>query len=273
MSVGFAKTFKLERSILSKGLLGFQDNPKLSAQEQMTRMGVGNIKAKGYTGWLKQTGLRDNSSGTLTALAQTILKFDPYLEDYGTQCVLHYQLCHRGGQAGASVWFNLFNRFLPSHATFSRDQLSDYIYAYSGERNQRGLKDDVGLAFHCYTAPEALGILRLLDCVDETKQLYAAGYIDDIHPLIATYIIYDQRAKHYQGAATAPFKILQEDDGNIGKLFLVGEARLREIVEHIKVRYGLVTTLTSADLDEIGFTSSDLSVESLLAQYYSNRGY
>jgi len=266
MAVGFSQNFNLKRHRFAKALQALIEHPKLSRDEFMSKVGVGDNEAESIVTWFGKTGLRNNKSRTLTNFGQLIAKYDPCLEQPGTQWFLHYQLAQN---PDAEVWFHLTNRFLPTRSVFTFDDaLESLKSAGIGEHSPKHLVSDARIYFKALTADEGLGQIHFIEPIENS--VFKRGVPQRIHPLFVAYVIYSQREKHYPTASTSRILNLLTDDGNVGKVLSLARDGLEKILEKLRFE-GLIDVSHTADLDQVGFTYKGSAIE-ILERYYQLKG-
>ena len=264
MGLGFSQTFVLDRSLLSSALRALHANPGIDDKTLAQEIGVGGRKGMGFSAWLLYTGLRTSRPKQLSEMGELILHFDPYFLDVGTCAALHYQLC---ANTSATVWNLLSMKFIPQKFAFSRKEATDFCIAQGlgkeGARNKH-LVSDIGIFLQAYTNPEGLQALDYLS--KQADESYRKGDIArKIHPLLVAYVIYAQRERGIQ-TSTLAIRSLLNDDGNVGKVFLMDREILLEKLRQLEVE-GLVRISQEADLDNIAFTYTGSSLD-ILKRYY-----
>jgi len=273
VSIGFSKTFGLEREILSRALSEFKGSPRLSRSELMSRLGVGSQKAEAMVLWLGKLGLRDNRQGQLTPLGTLLLRYDPYLEDITTLWFLHYQLA---SNPDAEVWYVLTNRFLPSRTDFRfADALNFLVSQGLRTATDKHLKADVSIFLRAFMLEEGLdktGFLTAREGEAKMAQLlFHKSPPTELAPYLVAYVIFDQIMRKSPNVATVTIKELLTQDGSVGKVFSLTRSRLEEILNLISSnQFGhLVDLSTIAGLDQVGLRFRGDPVQILEMNYRS----
>lgn len=274
MSIGYSKNFRFERALVSKLLMEFTNTPKLSRNEVMERLGVGNQKAEAMITWLGMIGLRDNKSRELTPLGELLLEHDPYFEDINTLWLLHYQLA---SNPDAEVWYLLTNKFLPTYTTFTYEDAVNFLVSL-GIRplNDQHLRSDVAI-FLSFISSDAFKELNFITASDKSKKVISKMTFHkhlpmNISPYLIAYIIYDYKSKNFPNAVTTTIRELLTLDGNVGKVFSLDR---RELEKYLKILTGyehgeLIDISTTAGLDQVGlrFKGNALNI---LERYYNKK--
>lgn len=274
MSIGFSKTFGLEREIISRALSEFEGSSRLSRSELMSRLGVGSQKAEAMVLWLGKLGLRDNREGRLTPLGMLLLRYDPYLEDITTLWFLHYQLA---SNPDAEVWYMLTNRFLPSRTEFRfADALNFLVSQGLRTAADKHLRADLSIFLRAFVLEGGLnktGFLTAQEGVAKMGQLlFHKIPPTELSPYLVAYAIFDQKAKTAPNTMTVTIKELLTQDGNVGKVFSLSRSRLEQILRLISSnQFGrLVEVSTTAGLDQVGLVFKG-SPAQVLEMNYCNR--
>lgn len=275
MSIGYSKNFRFERALVSKLLMEFANTPKLSRNEVMERLGVGNQKAGAMIAWIAMTGLRDNKSRELTPLGDLVLEHDPYFEDVNTLGLLHYQLA---SNPNAEVWYLLTNKFLANYTTFTYGDAVNFLVSL-GIRplNDQHLRSDVAIFLRSFISSDAFKELNFITASDKSKKVISKMTFHkhtpiNISPYLIAYVIYDYRSKNYPNAVTITIRELLTLDGNVGKAFSLDR---RELEKYLKIltgyEYGkLIDISTTAGLDQVGLRFKD-NVLNILERYYNKK--
>lgn len=275
MSIGYSKNFRFERALVSKLLMEFANTPKLSRNEVMERLGVGNQKAGAMIAWIAMTGLRDNKSRELTPLGDLVLEHDPYFEDVNTLGLLHYQLA---SNPNAEVWYLLTNKFLPNYTAFTYGDAVNFLVSL-GIRplNDQHLRSDVAIFLRSFISSDAFKELNFITASDKSKKVISKMTFHkhtpiNISPYLIAYVIYDYRSKNYPNAVTITIRELLTLDGNVGKVFSLDR---RELEKYLKIltgyEYGeLIDISTTAGLDQVGLRFKG-NVFNILERYYNKK--
>jgi len=274
MSIGYSKTFRFEKSLIAKLLMEFAKTPKLSRNEVMERLGVGNQKAEAMITWLGMLGLRDNKSRELTPLGELLLEHDPYFEDINTLWLLHYQLA---SNPDAEVWYIIINKFLPNYTTFSFEDTLNFLVSLNiRPLNDKHLRSDVAIFLKSFISIDAFKKLNFITASDESRRVISTLTSHkqipiNISPYLIAYVIYDYKSKNFPNAVTITIKELLTLDGNVGKVFSLDR---RELEKYLKIltgyEYGeLVDISTTAGLDQVGLRFKG-NVLNILERYYKN---
>lgn len=273
MSIGFSKTFGLEREILSRALRDFEETPKLSRSELMSRLGVGSQKAEAMVLWLGKLGLRDNRERQLTPLGRLLLMHDPYLEDTTTLWLLHYQLA---SNPDAEVWYVLTNRFLPNRTEFRFTDALDFLVS-QGLRTtaDKHLKADVSIFLRAFMLEEGLektGFIRAREAKAKMAQVvFRKSSPDELSPYLVAYAMYDQMARKSPSLSTITIEELATQEGNVGRVFSLSRSQLEELLRLTSSsEYNWLTDFSkTAGLNQVALRFKGQPVE-ILARHFTS---
>ena len=277
MAVGFSQNFGLNLRILSTALHAFTNKERISRQELMRLLGVGDNKAEATVTWLGYLGLRDNISGQVTAFGNVLLTFDPHFEDIGTQWIFHYKLA---SNPEAEVWYLLSNEFLPSQTEFSFDDAINFLELKGlRSKNDKHLRADVSIFLRSFTSADALGKTEYLKIVgDGPKQIVSQNKFYknpplEISPYLIGYIIFDQRQQKFTNFTTTTIGELLILDDNVGKVLSLNRKKLEKILKLLSSTHydQLVDLSTRAGLDQVGFRFRGDPLEILKMHYSKER--
>lgn len=262
MSIGISQTFPMDFDLIARLLAFYGAQPRSSYAEISRGVGLNKRKIEGLNSLMKYLGIQDGRS--LTQLGSLILRYDKYLQDIGTLCVMHYLL---SSNPKAEIWFFASNQFVPHHREFTSQEFrSEIDYADIGSGNTR-LKGDIGLFLNAYVSDEYQA-LQKTNYLKVHENIYQTYPVDRLPPLVLGYLLYYHRMQH---AKTSTFAIdsLLSDDGNVGKVFLLSkEALLRKL--RVLEAKGIIGINQIADLDNVTFTDIKEPLN-LLENYYQGQ--
>lgn len=276
MSIGYSKTFRFEKVLISKLLMEFANTPELSCNDVMERLGIGNQKAEAMITWLGMIGLRDNKNRRLTHLGQSLLKYDPYFEDVNTLWLLHYQLA---SNSNAEVWYLLTNKFLPNHMIFSFNDAINFLVSLGiRSSNDKHLRSDISIFLRSFISRDAFGELGYITITDVSirgisKMTFHKNATRDISPYLIAYGVYDYRNKNCPNAVTITIKELLTLDGHVGKVFSLDRKELEKYLKTLtSYKYGeLIDISMTAGLNQVGLRFKGDAIN-ILEKYYKNKG-
>jgi len=290
------ETFFIRKGWLGKGLKNVASNQNVfmgldsvgNKINSMDELGIGANMVKSLRYWLQAVGLTEEKLVTrkiqeLTTLGKIIFKNDPYIEETGTLCLLHYRLCTNKDLATA--WYFFFNVF--TLRSFSKD---DFVQALNGyaqmngeEVSHRSLEDDFYCIIRTYisrdrsssirVSPEnnidcPFGDLELIELSGKKARLssYRKKSIGrtTLHPLIALSIILE----HTDGSNEVPIGTLLNEPGSIGKAFNLDTIALSSLLSELDA-LGYLKIIRTAGLDVIRITCNLTPIE-CISKYYKS---
>lgn len=277
VAIGFSQNFRINLRILSAALYAFSEKERISRQELMRLLGVGDNKAEATVTWLGYLCLRDNISGQVTTLGNALLKFDPHFEDIVTQWILYYKLA---SNPGAEVWYLLSNEFLPAQTWFSFDKAINFLVSKGlHSKNDEHLKADVSIFLRSFTSVDALGKTEYLKIGGDLKRIVSQNKFyknppSDISPYLIAYVIFDQRENNFPNLSTITVEELLNLKGNVGRVFSLNRKKLEEIIKLLSsTQYNrLVSFSTTGGLDQVGLLFKGKSLEILEMYFMKERG-
>ena len=148
--------FSLRDGWISKGLTAVTENPQVFVgKDGPDILGIGNNMVKSLRYWLKACNLIDEKPGkgaTLTELGETIVKYDPYIEDNFTIGVLHSQIAKNLEEA--TSWYMFFNRC--DIEEMEKDKIESILlreikkYAMGLSFSEKSVKNDLDVLLSMY---------------------------------------------------------------------------------------------------------------------------
>lgn len=272
MAVGFSQTFGINPSLLSVALHAFSRKSRISRQELMRLLGVGDNKAEATVTWLGYLGLRDNLSGQVSAFGNSIIMFDPNFEDVGTQWIFHYKLA---SNPEAEVWYLLSNEFLARQTRFYFEDAIDFLVSKGlRSKNDKQLRADVSIFLRSFTLTDALVRTEYIKIEGEPRRIVSKNKFyknppSDISPYLISYVIFNQRENKFPNLSTITIRGLLNLKGNVGRVFSLNRKKLEEIIKRISSpQYNrLVSFSTTGGLDQVGLLFNGKSLE-ILDMYF-----
>ncbi|AKL95590.1 hypothetical protein CACET_c21430 [Clostridium aceticum] len=290
------ETFFIRKGWLYKGLKQVDINPQVFVDKENKPtdvLGIGTNMVKALRYWMQAVGLTDEKRDgntryqEFTDFAKLIWNYDKYMEEDGTLWFIHYLLS--SNQELATTWYWFFNEF--NIREFTKD---DFILSIDGYVKynlegtpvaQSSLEDDFNCLLHTYisrkkmhpervspenTIDSPLGILGILDIVDEKKKIYKKVVLrkDMIHPLVILAVIVDQYQKKENKNSAKEIKIanLLSDKCNIGKTFVMDLNVLNYYLDRLQ-EMGYLKVVRTAGLDVIKL-NTDMKPMDILTTYY-----
>ena len=120
------ETFTCKQYWLYKGYNFVKDGYKFSSDDAVVILGVGKNMVVSIRYWMKSFGLLDDND-QLTKFAEYIFDEegkDPYIEDIGTNWLLHFNLIKTNK---ASIYNLIFNEFRTERIEFTKNHLLGFI--------------------------------------------------------------------------------------------------------------------------------------------------
>ena len=285
------ETFFIRKGWLYKGMKYVARNPRIftdKAQNPMDALGMGANMVKSLRYWMQATGLAEESLEkgrgrvqTLTDFAKLIQKYDPYMEEIGTQCLLHYKIA--SNETMATSWHFFFNHF-----PMEEYQREDFVNALRNYAAMRGvspadssLEDDFNCIINTYVSrkklnpakiqPESniespLDELGLIEVANKRERIFrsAAPKRGVLSPLIALAIIVEQSGESRQ----IPVEKIQSAPGNLGRIFHLDIVSLISILDQLD-RMGEVKFIRTSGLDVVNIPKN-LTFAACVEKYYSS---
>lgn len=283
------ETFSIRKGWLNKGLRAVATNPQVfvdKANNPMDVFGIGSNMVKSLRYWLQATGLsQEGGKGKrgqeLTKLGTLILENDPYLEEYGTLCLLHYNLVK--GRELSTSWHYFFNKF--NMTEFERDDfissISNWVKLQGGEVSSRSLEEDFNCIINTYlprykTAPEKvdpesnmecpLSELGLIDISGVGNRVYvkSSPVSMAVDPMIVVAIIVDNA----NGKSEVLMSDLLNGENNIGHIFNLDVFSMLELLDAAE-QTGYVKLIRTAGLDVLHIETEMHFIE-CVQQFYDD---
>lgn len=168
MTIYFHGNFGLNRPYMAGILARTLENPEMKDATLAKPFGYGAPFAAKYRTWLHKTGIAELGLPLkLTPIGEVIWQHDPNLESLTTQWVMHHELTT--DPTRAETWHFFAHEFLPTHKTFTRDELvmalMELLRSHSEKHFGAGSKMTPVIArklIECYTAPTALAATGIL---------------------------------------------------------------------------------------------------------------
>lgn len=283
------ETFYIRKGWLNKGLKIVATNPTVFVDKSVNPMdvfGIGSNMVKSLRYWLQATGLtqegvKGKRGQVLTQLGELIRENDPYLEEYGTICLLHYNLVK--GRDLSTAWYYFFNQF--NMTEFERDDfinsVSNWTKLQGVEVSPRSLEDDFNCIINTYlprykTAPEKvdpesnmecpLSELGLIDSSVGKNKLFIKTFPLSlaVDPMIVVAIIVDNAA----GKKEVLLSDLLNAENNIGRVFNLDIISMLNLLDAAQ-QTGLVKIVRTAGLDILKI-DTEMNFTDCVKQFYAD---
>lgn len=168
MTVYFHGNFGLHRPRMAALLERALANPMMRDKELAEPFGYGTPYGQRYRSWLHKTGIIElDFPVRLTPKGEVVWQHDPKLETLTTQWFMHWELTTDPTRAEAWHWF--IHEFLPSHPTFTREDLMNGLMIKLQPHSEKHFGPDSKLTpviarklIECYTDKVALGNLNYI---------------------------------------------------------------------------------------------------------------
>ncbi len=238
LGLTFHRTFSLMRSAVSQIIraaekVELNGGKKLDLKSIKELSSLGSIYVEAMPRYARGAGLL-NSLNFLTQFGKYAAKYDPLLDQPGTQWLMHYHLSAQQGP-GAPFWNDVASkRFYPG-STFSAEdiveQIGNFIWKLEDKPpTERAVRSTVTIFLGTYTKPEGLGKLRLLEvlasgryrvCEPGPAPVWAVGYA-----------LLDFWDAYYPGRISIGLDTLQES--GFPQLFMLGKSDLDDVLQTLQ---------------------------------------
>ena len=285
------ETFYIRKGWLYKGMKYVAQNPRIftdKSQNPMDILGMGSNMVKSLRYWMQATGLAEESLEkgrgriqTLTDFAKLIQKHDPYMEETGTQCLLHYKIA--SNEQLATSWHFFFNRFQMEE--YQREDFVNELRNYAAMRGESpadsSLEDDFNCIINTYVSRKKLNPAKIQPESNLESPLDELGLIDVANkrgrifrsatpkrgtppPLIALAMIAEQSG----GSRQIPVEKIQNAPGNIGRIFHLDIVSLISILDQLD-HMGEVEFIRTSGLDVVNIPQN-LTFSACAEKYYAS---
>ncbi len=283
------ETFYIRKGWLNKGLKTVAINPTVFVDKSVNPMdvfGIGSNMVKSLRYWLQATGLtqegvKGKRGQVLTPLGELVRENDPYLEEYGTICLLHYNLVK--GRDISTAWYYFFNQF--NMTEFERDDfitsVSNWTKLQGVEVSPRSLEDDFNCIINTYlprykTTPEKndpesnmecpLSELGLINGSGGKNKLFVKTFPLSlaVDPMIVIAIIVDNAA----GKKEVLLSDLLNAESNIGRVFNLDIISMLNLLDSAQ-QTGLVKIVRTAGLDILRI-DTEMNFTDCVKQFYAD---
>ena len=275
-------SFYIRKGWLYKGLKNIELNPSVFTDKTINTsdtfgLGVAMVKALRY--WLQAVGLTREVKGKVskqefTELGEKIDKYDKYIEEIGTLCLLHYRLATN--KELATSWHYFFNEFNMNEFTKEdfRDSLMTHLKFQQYEVADGSIEDDFNCILSTYlpkdsTDPEdnmecPFSELGLIEVKNKKAYSKKAPKIDLIPPQILLAMIVEQ---HPEETEIRLADLLNEKN-NIGKIFNLDFITLSAYLDNLQ-KTGLIQVVRTAGLDVIKIINKKDFIDYVVDYYES----
>lgn len=279
------ETFFIRRGWLTKGLKYVRQNPAVFVDKDerpMDVLGIGANMVRALRYWMQATGLTTEPRAgrrvqKLTPLGELIYRYDRYLEEQGTLCLLQYHLATNLDEATA--WYFFFNEF--SMTEFTADDFIAALHGYAAAQAEkvaeRSLADDFSCILGTYMprgtddSPEGsivspLAELGLVRAGARRHYRRSAPPLASLPPRIMLALLLEQA----RGRRELRLGELLSAHGSIGRAFCLDMAALLDVLRRVE-DLGAVRLVRTAGLDVIDILT-DKSSAAVVEEYYRALG-
>ena len=267
------ETFSIRKGWLNKGIQNIENCPGVflgDAGNSMDVLGIGANMVKSLRYWMLATNIASepllgHRVQTLTELGRTIYNNDPYFEESGSLCLIHYELACN--EDIATSWFVFHYAF--DCIEFSEEDFQVTIRKYVRMRperdipSERSISDDFKCLINTYnhkqtkviTDPEdniespltELGLIEYLYNKNNERIYKKVMIKDELLPdLISLAII----IKNSNGNRELKISSLIKEDKCLGKAFNLDMIRIINILYRLE-KAGYVKVIRTAGLDVV----------------------
>ncbi|WP_302489739.1 DUF4007 family protein [uncultured Mitsuokella sp.] len=285
------ETFFIRKGWLTKGMKYVKRHPDVFVSKEekpMDVLGIGNNMVKSLRYWMQAVGItKEPTHGKrvqqFTLLGELIYRYDRYLEEQGTLCLLQYKLASNKDEATA--WYFFFNEF--QMLEFTKDDfikgLKNYVMMQDGDTSvaDRSYQDDFSCIINTYisrsksnrqqVSPEnniacPLGELGLLDYASQDKIIYRKTMVQPqmISPYIALAIILLQNGD----AQEVSLDTLLHAPKSIGRAFNLDMTVLMHLLKQLE-QLGEVEIVRTAGLDVVHIMT-EYTAQECIEHYYQD---
>lgn len=303
MSFGAHQSFYIRDGWLYKGMSAIRGDQELginpdtaifSNPDAPQLLGIGRNMVRGLRFWMQASGLTEeftNSNGKreqkFTQFGELVWQYDRYLEDLGSLWLIHYYLVCQ--PRFGTTWYWFFNHF--GQSKFSQPQFLEQFrqWAITIDTGRETISDKIlekeffvfintYYASNSKQSPE-----NLLSCPLTELYLLADGQNDTyrllptpserVHPLIFLYVLLQTSPGVSRETSQLNLAQALDEPMGVGRVFNLGPSSVIELLGRLKndyPQYGTDFTRTGG-LDIIRLTSTGITPESILSNYYEER--
>lgn len=265
---------------LKKGYDAVKNGLNFNSIEAVAELGVGKNMVSSIRFWLRSFALVEN--GNVTQFADYVFDDkngkDPYIEDIGTNWLLHYQIVKKGV---ASLYRLTFLDFQREKKEFVCEQLQAFIKRkctvpeQKNVYNENTVRKDIKVLIQNYVSPmdtksiedfSAIMIdLGIIKRIGREKFVFAETNPTAIDPRILLYVLLDFRFEI--GSMTLSFDTLQD----IALIFSLPTSGLVERIQELVSTYPEFLTYTdNSGIRNVQFLR-DVNPYAFLDDYYNKK--
>lgn len=276
-------SFTLRDGWLTKGLMAVSKDSKVFRKNSgMDVLGVGSAMAVSIRYWLRACGLTEEipSGGVrLSWLGRLVLEHDPYLSDYFTWWVLHYELVTNPELS--TVFYLFFNRM--EDCEFDREGLVESMeelildYAGTDDFSVKTMADDCGVLINMYARtrnPEDDPEDNLVSPFSELGLLAPVRKkwkrkCPDYRRLPKEAVLY-MLERQSAGEGSLRIEEILSGERSVGKVCCLSRVMLNEYLDELEST-GSIYINRTAGLDVV-YLAEKLSPEGIVESYYEEHG-
>ena len=240
LGLTFHRTFSLMRSAVSQIIRAAEEvelkgGKKLDLQNIKELSSLGSIYMQAMPRYARGAGLL-KSNNFLTDFGKYAIKFDPLLDQAGTQWLMHYHLSAPHGP-GAPFWHEVTSkRFYPG-STFSAEDIftdiGNFMLSISAKKEPpkpKGVRSTATIFLGTYIKIECLGKIHILkDLPNGRYRVLEPGQI----PVWAFgYALLDYWSAYYPNRISVGLDTLQTSD--FVKIFMIGKTELDSMLQALQ---------------------------------------
>jgi hypothetical protein len=237
----FHESFSLSRQSISKIIHGISDNPNINQLSKTKRdeillnyTNLGKNYIKSMPQYSRGAGLL-RLDYSLTRFGEIVSKFDPSLDQIGTQWLLHYLLSTPKGP-GATFWNHVISDKFFTENRFSYEDIVDTIGNFIWETEdkilaERSVKQTATAFLGTYTKPEGLGKLGILKEIESPRRYKICE--PPLPPVWAVgYALIDFWEANYPDQISVDLDKLQES--GFLKIFLMSRVDFENVIKALR---------------------------------------
>lgn len=278
------ETFQCRHFWLKKGYDFISRNKDFKANDALVELGVGKNMVNSMSYWLKAFQIA-NGQNEATELGQRLFDsegFDPFLEDIGTQFILHYKI--QENASFASIYRLTFETFRKTRIAneFTESQLQDFVVKLLAKQglsiSPKSISNDIKVLLRMYMNNAKRGSksieddysslligLDLIQLVDgvlvDGEMLYKLNYCEQrqVDKLVFLFFILDK----FEGQSSISIETIQTE---ISDLILCNREGTEQKIEKLS-DHGFLVYKNDAGRREIQLKES-LNKWKVLGRYY-----
>ncbi len=237
LGLTFHRTFSLMRSAVSQIIRAAEEvelkgGNKLDQKSIKELSSLGSIYMQAMPRYARGAGLL-NSKNFLTVFGKYVLKYDPLLDQVGTQWLMHYHLSAPRGP-GALFWNEVTSkRFFPG-STFSAEDVSNDISELMVSKSEKkvypnpnGVRSTTTIFLGTYTKIECLGKMHILKDLQNGR--YRVQEPVQIPVWAFGYALLGYWNAYYPGRISVGLDTLQ--GSNFAKILMIGKDELDNMLQ------------------------------------------